>query len=110
MIAIGEFAETPEGLAGHIATLTFACDVMLVPRDGEAGGPSPDYRVHAGSKEARREIGGAWKRIGENAGAYLAVQIDDPMLPVPLRALLFRADEGRHVLMWSRPSRGTGEG
>ena len=52
-----------------------------------------------------REIGAGWKRTGERAGDYVALQIDDPSFVQPLRANLFNDDGTGHVLVWSRPSR-----
>ena len=43
------------------------------------------------------------KRVGDKAGAYVALLIDDPALLQPLRANLFQSDPRTHVLMWSRP-------
>ena len=51
------------------------------------------------------EIGAGWKRTGERAGEYVAVLIDDPALPQPIRANLFRDDDtgSSWSLHWSRP-------
>ena len=43
--------------------------------------------------------------MGDKAGPFVAVLIDDPALAQPLRANLFRSDSSSHVLMWSRPAR-----
>ena len=51
------------------------------------------------------EIGGAWKRVGERAGDYIALEIDSPLFPALFRPALFQADdEGRTFrLAWKRP-------
>ena len=52
------------------------------------------------------EVGAGWKHIGERAGAFVALVIDDPAFTMPLRANLFAGDAGTHMLTWSRPARG----
>jgi hypothetical protein len=56
------------------------------------------------------EIGAGWKRTGERAGEYIAVLIDDPALPQPIRANLFRDDDAGKAwsLHWSRPAKRDG--
>ena len=51
------------------------------------------------------EIGAGWKRSGEKAGEYVALLIDDPTFPHPIRANLFRDDDAGKAwsLHWSRP-------
>ena len=63
-------------------------------------------RVHNGNEEGP-EIGAGWKRTGERAGDYIALVIDDPALPQPIRANLFRNDDGgaSWSLHWSRASK-----
>jgi uncharacterized protein (DUF736 family) len=74
------------------------------PSDAEN---APDYRVHAFDDEQRNrpEIGAGWKRTGEKAGEYVALLIDDPAFPQPIRANLFRDDDAGNAwsLHWSRP-------
>ena len=57
--------------------------------------------------EAGAEIGAGWKRTGERAGEYIAVVMDDPALPQPIRANLFRNDDAGKdwSLHWSRPAK-----
>jgi uncharacterized protein (DUF736 family) len=79
--------------------------VAADPSDAEN---APDYRIHArddGAEETGPEIGAGWKRTGERAGEYVALLIDDPALPQPIRANLFRDDEAGNAwsLHWSRP-------
>ena len=52
-----------------------------------------------------RPPGAGWKRTGEKAGEYLSVLLDDPALPQPIRANLFRDDDAGSSwsLHWSRP-------
>ena len=51
------------------------------------------------------------KRSGERAGDYIALVIDDPMLPQPIRANLFRDDDdgASWSLHWSRPAKRSGK-
>lgn len=47
-----------------------------------------------------------WDRTGERAGAYVAVQIDDPAFVQPLRANLLRSmsRHDEYHLLWTRPT------
>jgi uncharacterized protein (DUF736 family) len=105
MMRIGTFVAADGGFAGHLHTLTLDIDLVLVPADPSDSENAPDYRVIAGEDDEAREIGAAWKHVGEKAGAYVAIQIDDPVFVQPLRANLFQGDGNEHVLVWSRPSR-----
>ena len=50
-------------------------------------------------------------RTGERAGEYIAFLIDDPALPQPIRANLFRDDDAGSAwsLHWSRPQKRDGK-
>ena len=108
MTQIGEFTKQKTGYSGHIRTLSLNIDVAIVTAEASETENAPDYRVHAsddGKAEAGPEIGAGWKRTGERAGEYVAVLIDDPALPQPIRANLFRDDDAGNAwsLHWSRP-------
>ena len=105
MTQIGRFTTTADGFSGQLETLTLHMPLRLIPAEISEAENAPDYRVYAGDGPYAVEIGAGWKRVGEKAGAYVAVQIDDPSLPVPLRANLFQADDNNHVLLLSRPPR-----
>src|SRR3546814_3076337 len=62
--------------------------------------------THSFPTRRSSDLGAGWNRTGERAGAFIAVQIDDPAFAVPLRANLLRASQkdGEHHLLWSRPS------
>jgi uncharacterized protein (DUF736 family) len=83
---------------------------VLVENDKGDNESAPDYRVIAGEDDEAREIGAGWKHVGEKAGDYVAIQIDDPLFTSPLRANIFKDDDGHHHLVWSRPSKRDGEG
>ncbi|BBB13977.1 DUF736 domain-containing protein [Sphingopyxis sp. FD7] len=102
---IGYFVSSEDGFSGHISTLTLDVDVVLLAAEPSDNENAPDYRVIASEGDEAREIGAGWKRTGEKAGDYLAIQIDDPMFVAPLRANLFRENGNGHILIWSRPSR-----
>lgn len=102
---IGALMRTADGYAGRLSTLMIESDLTLVPADPSDHENAPDYRVLTGSGDEAVEVGGGWKRMGEKAGAYIAVQIDDPAFIQPLRANLFQGDGDTHVLVWTRPSR-----
>ena len=102
---IGTFVAADGGFAGHLHTLTLDIELALVPAEASDTENAPDFRVIAGSDDEAREVGAGWKQVGEKAGDYVALQIDDPMFVQPLRANLFRGDGNAHVLVWSRPAR-----
>ena len=105
MTYIGTFAATRDGFEGRLQTLTLDTRLALVPAEPSETENAPDYRIMVGDDDAVHEVGAGWKRVGDKAGAYVAVLIDDPALVQPLRANLFQSDARTHVLMWSRPSR-----
>lgn len=102
---IGTFTAANGGFAGHLHTLTLSLQLTLVPAENSDSESAPDFRVIAGSDDQAREVGAGWKHVGEKAGDYVAIQIDDPMFVQPLRANLFQGDVGSHVLIWSRPAK-----
>ena len=102
---IGTFIAADGGYAGHLQTLTLDIDLVLVPAEASDSENAPDFRVIAGEGDEAREVGAGWKHVGEKAGDYVTVQIDDPAFTQPLRANLFKSENGGHVLVWSRPSR-----
>ena len=102
---IGLFIASDGGFAGHLTTLTLDIDLVLLPVENRDSDNAPDFRVIAGSDDEAREVGAGWKHVGEKAGDYVAIQIDDPMFVQPLRANLFSGENNGHVLVWSRPSK-----
>ncbi|HTO33358.1 MAG TPA: DUF736 domain-containing protein [Pararhizobium sp.] len=102
---IGLFVAADGGFAGHITTLTLDIDLVFVLADNSDSENAPDFRVIAGSGDEAREVGAGWKHVGEKAGDYVAIQIDDPMFTQPLRANLFQGENNGHVLVWSRPTK-----
>ncbi len=102
---IGLFVAADGGFAGHLTTLALDIDLVLVPADNSDSENAPDFRVIAGSDNEAREVGAGWKHVGEKAGQYVAIQIDDPMFIQPLRANLFQGENNGHVLVWSRPTK-----
>lgn len=105
MSLIGRFNRTKNGYAGHIRTFSIDTELVLVPAEHSDAENAPDYRIHLGSDDGGPEVGAAWKRTGEKAGDYLALQFDDPSFPVPLRANLFQSADDRTAwgLHWNRP-------
>ena len=108
MPQIGEFTRDETGFIGNFATLFLQQDIIIVLAEPSDAENAPDYRVHlfdGMSNETGPEIGAAWKRTGEKAGEYIALLIDDPTFPHPIRANLFRDDDAGNAwsLHWSRP-------
>ena len=102
---IGTFRAADGGYSGQLQTLSLSIEISLVPADPSDSENAPDFRVVAGEDVDAREIGAGWKHVGEKAGDYVSLQIDDPAFLQPLRANLFKGDDNGHVLVWSRPAR-----
>jgi uncharacterized protein (DUF736 family) len=108
MPQIGQFTRDEAGLIGNLATLLLQQDIIIIPAEPSDAENAPDHRVHVFdgmNNETGPEIGAGWKRTGENAGEYIALLIDDPTFPHPIRANLFRDDATGNAwsLHWSRP-------
>ena len=104
MPQIGQFTRETSGFTGRIRTLALDTNFTIVSADASDAENAPDYRVHLGDEDGP-EVGAGWKRTGERAGEYIALLIDDPALPQPIRANLFRDDDAGSSwsLHWSRP-------
>lgn len=111
MAQIGEFVREKDCFSGRIETLTLACDVTLVAAEvDDNDGNLPTYRIYSGSGDEAPEIGVAWERHSDKAGEYLSLLIDDPGLPQPIRANLFRNGNGSlWSLVWHRTPRRAGK-
>ena len=110
MPVIGQFVREDDGFIGDLTTLSLHQDIIIVAAEPSDAENAPDYRVHVldtMSNETGAEIGAGWKRTGEKAGEYVALLIDDPTFPQPIRANLFRDDDAGSAwsLHWSRPTK-----
>lgn len=105
MAQIGQFTRTPSGYSGHVRTLSLDIEVVLLPIERGEAENAPDFRIYLAGDDGP-EVGAAWKRTGERAGDYLALLLDDPVLPHPIHAYLFQAGDDRSAwsLQWRRPS------
>ena len=103
---IGNFQSADDGFAGQIRTLLLDAMIAIVPAQPSAAENAPAWRVLLVEADTGIEIGAGWERRGERAGSYIALQIDDPALPAPLRANLIRStrNEDEYHLLWSRPA------
>jgi uncharacterized protein (DUF736 family) len=92
-----------DGYFGNIRTLTLDAKLVILPAREAAAENAPDHRVFCDAAE----VGAAWDRTGEKAGAYLTVVIDDPSFVQPIRASLFRSDAENDLwtLHWSRQAK-----
>lgn len=97
---IGTFTRNENGFFGRIRSLFLDADIAILPAEPSDAENAPDHRVLLFGNE----VGAAWDRKGKKAGPYLSVTIDDPFLPQPIRARLFKS--GQHgdewALHWSR--------
>lgn len=98
------FEPTANGYAGRVRLFGIDEAIVLVALDPSDTENAPDYRVHLDDEDGP-DVGGGWKRVGERAGDYIALEIDSPLFPAPFRPVLFRADDdGRTLrLSWKRP-------
>ncbi|TIO30928.1 DUF736 family protein [Mesorhizobium sp.] len=108
MALIGAFTRNDDGFFGNITTLTLDAKVAILPAQKSDAENAPDHRVFCEGME----VGAAWDRSGDKAGAYLSVSIDDPSFAQPMRANLFQSDaeKGAWGLYWSRPSKRNEQG
>ena len=104
MPQIGQFTVENETFVGRVHTLTLYRELTIVPAEPSDAENAPAYRVHHGAEDGP-EVGAGWKEVGEKAGDYISLMIDDPALPQPIRANLFRDDDAGNAwsLHWSRP-------
>ncbi len=114
MPQIGTFTREQSGFTGRIHTFTITQEVTVVPAEPSDAENAPDYRIHHGNDDGTEigpEIGAGWKRTGKRAGEYIALLIDDPALPQPIRANLFRDDDAGSAwsLHWTRPQKRDGK-
>lgn len=108
MTQIGAFTRKEDGFFGRVRTLVFDAEVSILPIDESDTENAPNHRVFCNGME----VGAAWDRTGDRAGAYLSVTIDDPILNQPIRARLFESDTKKDVwnLLWTRRKKQEGEG
>ncbi len=97
------FEPTANGYAGRARHFGFDEAIVLVVTETSSIENAPHYRIHL-DDENGPDVGGAWKRVGERAGEYIALEIDSPLFSELFRPALFQADdEGRTFrLVWKR--------
>jgi uncharacterized protein (DUF736 family) len=101
MATIGTFTRTQNGFTGEIATLTIQAKKVTIVEESRGGEHAPTHRIFA----AKAEIGAGWAKRSKEERDYLSIKIDDPSLPAPLYANLYREDDGEtFAMVWSRPS------
>lgn len=100
MAQIGTFTRNDDGFFGNVSTLTLDAKLAILPAEKSDAENAPDHRVFCEGME----IGAAWDRTGEKAGAYLYVTIDDPSFTQPIHANLFQSGVERSAwaLHWGR--------
>jgi uncharacterized protein (DUF736 family) len=93
MAHLGHFNRTQSGYSGHLRAPGLNEEITLVPTDPSDSENAPDYRVLLGDEEGL-DIGAGWKHVGERAGEYISIEIESPLFARPLRANLFRSNDG----------------
>ncbi|TPI78536.1 DUF736 domain-containing protein [Mesorhizobium sp. B2-8-9] len=103
MAQIGIFTRNDDGYFGNICTLTIDAKLCILPAEKSDAENAPEHRIYCDGVE----IGAAWDRTSEKAGAYLSVLIDDPAFTGPIRANLFQVATEKDVwnLHWTRSSK-----
>ena len=106
MTQIGVFTREANGYAGRVRTAALDFELAIVPANNSDAPNAPDYRILLGDEDGP-EIGAGWKQVGEKAGDYLSILIDDPTFAQPLRANLFKSgrDGSAYHLLWNRPQK-----
>ena len=106
MALIGQFTRTPSGYYGHLRTLTLDVELTFVPAENTDSEKAPAYRIHLGDEDGP-EVGAGWKHVGESAGPFISVLLDDPTFQQPIRASLFQSDDESREwgLRWTRPKK-----
>jgi uncharacterized protein (DUF736 family) len=112
MTQIGLFESMPDGFVGRIHCLKLDAELRIVEASPSDAEHAPDYRIMLGNDDDAVEVGAGWKRVGEKAGSYLSLLIDDPTLIQPIYANLFQSatDPTVHVLLWNRQAKRRGQG
>ncbi|WP_260929130.1 DUF736 domain-containing protein [Novosphingobium sp. 9] len=105
---IGTFTPGNKAFAGRLQTLTLDLALRIVVLEGGTSAAAPDWRILAGEGRDEVEVGVAWNNTSAAGVAFLAVQLQCPALPRPIRARLLppRDGNGDHVLHWSPRARG----
>jgi uncharacterized protein (DUF736 family) len=97
------FETTPNGYAGRARHFGIDEAIVLVATEPSDIENAPNYRIHP-DDENGPDVGGAWKRVGERAGDYIALEIDSPLFSELFRPALFQADDDGRTwrLVWKR--------
>lgn len=100
---IGIFHKRGDGYTGRLRSLTLNVDIAILPAHASDNDKAPAWRFCLGREGEGAKIGAGWNRVGEVAGAYIALQIDDPALRAPLRAHLLHSGQkgSEHYVLWS---------
>uniref|UniRef100_UPI002634FF7B DUF736 domain-containing protein n=1 Tax=uncultured Bartonella sp. TaxID=104108 RepID=UPI002634FF7B len=88
MIIIGQFTKDNDTFCGHITSLNIDCACTFLPIEKRKSDRAPSHRVVL-TNNAEVEIGAVWLHTSKNAGDYLAIHIDSPFLPAPIKAFVF---------------------
>jgi uncharacterized protein (DUF736 family) len=109
IMIIGRFLANSDEVMfwGEVAFIDYPVHI-LPPKHDKAGGP--DFIVTAKGIEGPLDYGAAWwRQDAENGERYLAITLDSPAWPGPIRARLLSNHDEEHTfsLIWHRtPRRG----
>jgi uncharacterized protein (DUF736 family) len=107
MANIGSFKKTGNDYTGSITTLSLqAKNVRIVTEETRSNDNAPSHRVYCG----KAEIGAGWSKRSNEGRDYLGLKLDDPSFTAPIFANLFDDEDAEtYSLIWSRPSRRSGD-
>ncbi len=98
MANIGTFTETDTGFEGVIRSMTLDVKCRFEAIAGSDNDKAPSWRI---IRDDGVDLGAAWRKTNKDKKAYVAVKLDDPVLPATIFANLVDQD-GVLTLIWVR--------
>lgn len=102
-MSVNIFEPTANGYAGSIRHFGVSEALVLVETEPSDNPNAPDYRIHLDDEDGP-EVGAGWKRVGQNAGNYIALEIESLLFFHTFRPKLFRINPDGEALRltWKR--------
>ena len=103
---IGGFHAEGGRFVDRLTRLAPYVPLRLLPTGFAGHGRAPDWRVHLADNAVLKggglEVGAGWNQERQ-AGDFIAIELDCPSFPRPVRANLLRShrDSDAHVLLWA---------
>jgi uncharacterized protein (DUF736 family) len=108
MKRIGAFRREGSAFIGEISTLHLHVHARIILATEKLYPNAPDYiLIQSRTDGYMPELGSAWqKHTRESSIPYLEVEIDDPLCPHPIHAILCEGKSELYILYWDRNSAG----